>query len=468
MRKKALFPLMVALSAIVLVGCPNPVSPPTDTVINLSAIPGVTAPVFGATPVTTITETTQYTGIVVWSGSPATFAASTVYTATITLTPKAGFTLAGVVANSFTVTGATATNAVNSGIVTAVFPATGAAPDTVINLAAIGGITVPLHGAIPVATITETAQYTGTVAWNGSPATFTASTPYTATITLTARAGYTLSGVVANFFTVAGSTSASNPVNSGVITAAFPITPSYVSATIGNMMAVAGGTFNNGAANMTVSNFRISQHEVTGEQYATVMSVGDPSSFASVINNPVERVTWFDAVEFCNKLSTNEGLTPVYTIGGRTPATGYPITAATVTANWTNNGYRLPTEAEWQFAARGGNNSNNDTYAGSNTVGDVSWYSVNAGSTTHTVGTKTANELGLYDMSGNVWEWCWDWYGDYPTTAQTDYRGAASGSFRVLRGGGWNAGAAYCTVAFLGNSLPNGQFDDFGFRVVRP
>ena len=224
MRKKALLPIMVALAAIVLLGCKNPVTSSTDTVINLAAIAGVTAPATGASPVTAITETAQYTGTVAWNDSPATFAASTVYTATITLTAKAGYTLTGVAENFFTVTGATATNPENSGVITAVFPTT----ETItINLAAIAGVTAPATGASPVTAITETAQYTGTVAWNDSPATFAASTVYTATITLTAKAGYTLTGVAENFFTVTGAT-ATNPENSGVITAVFSKTTFFL------------------------------------------------------------------------------------------------------------------------------------------------------------------------------------------------------------------------------------------------
>ncbi len=473
MRTKQLFPIMVALTAIVLLGCPNPATPATpatDTAITLAAIPGVTTPLLGSTPVTTITETTQYTGTVAWNGSPMTFAASTMYTATITLTAKAGYTLNGVAADFFTVAGATSdSNPVNSGVVTAVFPATGASQDSVINIAAILGVPTPVLGATPVTTITETAQYAGTVAWSDAPVTFTASTVYTATITLTARASYTLTGVAANFFTVAGAISDTNAVSSGVVTAVFPATAAIVSGTIGNIMAVTGGSFNNGTANMTVSSFRISQHEITGEQYAAVMSVIDPSNHASVTSNPVEMVTWYDAVEFCNKLSTNESLTTVYTITGRTPVTGYPITSATVTANWSANGYRLPTEAEWQFSARGGNSSKNLTYAGSNTLGDVAWNHVNSGSTTHTVGTKAPNELGLYDMSGNVREWCWDLNGDYPTTAQTDYRGATSGStYRIRRGGSYLGGDSDCTVATRGSHAPYYQSSTYGFRVVRP
>jgi hypothetical protein len=202
----------------------------TDTIVNIAAIAGVTPPATGGTPVTAITETAQYTGTVAWNGNPSTFAASTAYTATITLTAKAGYTLQGVAANFFTVAGATATNPVNSGVIQAVFPATagGGGADQAISIAAIAGVTAPVTGAAPVTAITETAQYTGTVAWNGNPSTFAGETAYTATITLTAKTGYTLQGVAANFFTVAEAT-ATNPVNSGVVTAVFPATAAVVS-----------------------------------------------------------------------------------------------------------------------------------------------------------------------------------------------------------------------------------------------
>ena len=194
----------------------------TNTVISVAAIAGVTAPVTGATPVSTTTAGTGYTGSVSWSGSPATFAGATIYTATITLTATSGYTLTGVNENFFTVAGATTvTNSANSGVVTAVFPATA---NTVINIAGILGVTAPVTGATPVTTITESAQYTGAVTWSGSPATFASGTIYTATITLTATSGYTLSGVTENFFTVAGATTVTHSANSGVITAVFPAT----------------------------------------------------------------------------------------------------------------------------------------------------------------------------------------------------------------------------------------------------
>ncbi|MCE5253655.1 MAG: IPT/TIG domain-containing protein [Actinomycetia bacterium] len=189
-------------------------------VVNIAAISGVTVPVTGATPVTTIAETAQYTGTVSWAPAHNPFRGPVVYTATITLTAKSGYTLQGVPANFFTVAGASATNLANSGVVTATFPVT---VGNTITIAAISGVTVPVTGATPVRVITETDQYTGAVTWNPNDALFKAATTYTATITLTPKSGYTLQGVPANFFTVAGA-SATNLANSGVVTAVFPAT----------------------------------------------------------------------------------------------------------------------------------------------------------------------------------------------------------------------------------------------------
>ena len=197
--------------------------PSTDAhVINIAAIQGVTVPVNGGVPVKNITENEQYRGDVTWNGNPVTFASGTRYTATITLTPKDGFTLHGVSAWFFTVAGAIwVVNDANSGVITATFPATAS---DVINIAAIQGVTVPENGGVPSKNITENEQFSGKITWNDNPYTFAASTQYTATITLTAKTGFTLQGVAADFFTVAGATSVSNVANSGVITAVFPAT----------------------------------------------------------------------------------------------------------------------------------------------------------------------------------------------------------------------------------------------------
>ena len=340
-------------------------------------------------------------------------------------------------------------------------------PKAVINIAAIPGVTVPDYGATPVRTITETAQYAGTVSWSPEvPSTFWTGTCYTATITLSVKAGYTLTGVAADFFTVAGATSATNLINSGVVMAVFPATTAnlakvtdYTGTGVGTLKGVTGGTFNNGTAHITVSSFRMSQHEVTGEQYAAVMGVADPSYFSSVLNNPVEQVTWYDAVRFCNKLSKKEGLDRVYTIiGSESPLDA--MHGPTVIADFSANGYRLPTEAEWEFAARGGNSSNNYTYAGSNTIGAVSWYSGNSSKTSHTVGGLAANELGIYDLSGNVWEWCGDRFSTIPITVR-------------IQGGSWSDDASDCIAPYRNGwepyyCNPIMRSDHVGFRVVRP
>ena len=211
--------------------------------INIAAIPGVTPPVAGATPVTAITPTAQYTGAVTWAPTVAsTFDYATVYTANITLAAQPNYTFTGVAANYFTVaSGTTVTHPVNSGNVTVVFPTTG---NQVINLAAIPGVTPPATGATPVLTITETDQYTGTVTWEPPGTQFTFNTRYEATITLSAKTGYTLTGVAANFFTVSGANSATNTVNSGVVTAAFPETtaPVDIAAIQGVTPPVVGAT----------------------------------------------------------------------------------------------------------------------------------------------------------------------------------------------------------------------------------
>jgi formylglycine-generating enzyme required for sulfatase activity len=234
------------------------------------------------------------------------------------------------------------------------------------------------------------------------------------------------------------------------------------------MVEIQGGTFSMGSNTgdsdekpvhqVTISSFMIGKYEVTQEQYQWVIGT-NPSYFASGSDagkRPVEQVSWYDAVAFCNRLSEMEGLEKVYVINGTNVYEGFK-----------RNGYRLPAEAEWEYAARGGEKSKNLTYAGSNDVRQVAWYDDNSGKQPRVVGTKAPNELGIYDMSGNVWEWCWDWYGSYESGQQTDPLGASLGSYRVRRGGSWDYSAGYLRSAYRDSFSPGNRNYNIGFRVAR-
>jgi formylglycine-generating enzyme required for sulfatase activity len=262
------------------------------------------------------------------------------------------------------------------------------------------------------------------------------------------------------------------------------------------MVQIQGGTFTMGSPTtelnrysdetehqVTLTGFKMSKHPVTQAQYEAVTG-NNPSNFktpvapeTSTATRPVEQVTWYDAVEFCNKLSEQEGLTSVYTITGKTPATGYPIINATVTADWNKNGYRLPTEAQWEYACRAGtttpfNTGNNITTDQANYDGNFPYNNNPVGAyleRTTAVGSYAPNQWGLYDMHGNVFEWCWDWYGTYESDMQSDPTGAVSGPGRMLRGGSWINFGLYLRSAF--RNIINGPSywnNNIGFRLVRP
>lgn len=190
---------------------------------------------------------------------------------------------------------------------------------------------------------------------------------------------------------------------------------------------------------VTLSSYYMGETEVTQALWQAVMG-SNPSNFKGN-NLPVERVSWNDCQTFINKL--NQLLAG--RLGGKR--------------------FALPTEAQWEYAARGGKKSKGYKYSGSNKINKVAWYDENSGRTTHAVGKKQANELGLYDMSGNVWEWCTDWYGSYGSGAQTNPTGPATGSSRVGRGGSWDHFAGYCRVSCRGNRFPDLTGSDLGLRL---
>jgi len=214
-------------------------------------------------------------------------------------------------------------------------------------------------------------------------------------------------------------------------------------------------------------NFYIGKYETTFDEYdafceATGKSKPSDNSWGRG-QRPVINVTWWDAIDYCNWLSEKEKIPIAYDyMGNLLDKDGRVTTDITKVL-----GYRLPTEAEWEYAARGGNKSRGYQYAGSSTVGDVAWYDSNSGNKTQEIGKKAPNELGIYDMSGNVWEWCSDWYGDYSSSAQTNPYNSTAGSSRVLRGGSWYINATYARVADRNRSSPTYTYYPLGFRICR-
>ena len=217
------------------------------------------------------------------------------------------------------------------------------------------------------------------------------------------------------------------------------------------MVYVSGGSFTMGATSemtesyndekpthqVTLSSYSIGETEVTQALWKAVM--GSNPSYFKGDNLPVETVSWDDCQTFIRKLN---GLTGLH--------------------------FRLPTEAEWEFAARGGNQSRHTQYSGSSRsrIDDVAWYDGNSGSKTHPVKTKQPNELGIYDMTGNVWEWCQDWYGGYSYYAQTNPIGNSLGSHRVRRGGCWGSSPKICRTSCRDNRMPGNAYENLGLRLV--
>ena len=296
----------------------------------------------------------------------------------------------------------------------------------------------------------------------------------------------------------------------------------YISANIGILKYVPGGAFQRDVTTTNISNvsaFRMSEKEITRQQFFDIMGTdpSNPAFSSGSMSDPVQQVNWYHAIAFCNKLSIAEGLTRVYDVAGfdtdqdwidldfgdiPTPIDSRDATWDAATANWSANGYRLPTEMEWMWAAMGATSAlgyesptyltgygklfagSNATNAagdnGTNLIGDYVWYVDNSSSTSHPVGTTGttghANELGLYDMSGNVSEWCWDWGDDYPTGNVVDYRGPDTASvdwseYRINRGGTWGSNPhpteEVLTVSGRDSYGPERQISSLGIRVVR-
>ena len=220
------------------------------------------------------------------------------------------------------------------------------------------------------------------------------------------------------------------------------------------MVTVEGGTFTMGDMEMegendgkpthqvTLKNFKIAKTETTVAQWrafcaATGRSMPVAPSWGWIDSHPIVNINYDDAMAYCDWL-----------------------------AKKMNADYRLPTEAEWEYAARGGKGSKGTKYSGGRSLDNAGWYEANCNKQTHPVAQKKANELGLYDMSGNVWEWCKDWYGAYSSDAQTNPKGETSGTNRVMRGGGWRSAAEICRVDIRNDSDPSNRYSFIGFRVV--
>jgi formylglycine-generating enzyme required for sulfatase activity len=346
--------------------------------------------------------------------------------------------------------------------------------------------TTPAASNTPNYTQTEVAQYTHTI------------TPTrTASSTITKTSTITQTTTITPTFTLT-STATNSPI---------PI------ASYSDLASVPGGTFTQtdgtNSFSHTISAFKMGKYQVTYDLWYMVYtwaiangytlqnagaegSLGTPGAAPTTAKyQPVTTISWRDAIVWCNAFSQKMGLSPVYysNVGFSTPIkNSTDITYATSIdptvgglddpyVNWNANGYRLPTEGEYQYAAsyKNGSTWTPYNYAGGATADWnneiatdlVGWDNVNSGSATHSVGDLAANALGIYDMSGNVWEWCFDWHGTYPTTASINYRGLASGYFRVLRGGSFSAGAYYLELGYRDSSNPYHASYDFGFRFAR-
>ncbi len=384
-----------------------------------------------------------------------------------------------------------------------------------VTIRDIMGVPMPSAGETPATSITETDEYTGTITWDPRDDTFEEDTVYTATITLTAKSGYTFNGVTQDFFMLLGATT-SNPANSGLVNAQFPSTGNIengieagtqdvrtVSSTSFIMVYVPGDhTFIMGEDGLATTQevtltkgYWMGRTELTQKLWEAVMGSSWPGGqpLPDGDTYPAHHLNWYDAVAFCNALTladTSVADNEVVYYADATLETVY-TSGTDVYPDWTKKGYRLPTEAEWEYAARwidGSNWNGGDHVSGGpvytdttepDVIGDYAWYEENANGSAHMMAEKTANALGLYDMSGNVREWCYDWFADYSGDHEDDPHGPETppgpDPKRIARGGHFDTkpstrNTLTCTTRMMLDPLEHaGTFGTtyVGFRLCR-